>query len=202
MGGFHAAFGFFLTWWGAYLLAALDSTVVFFLPFGVDAVVIYLSARSGMFFWIYPLLAAAGSVTGAAVTYWVGRKVGEMGLQHFVPSHHFERFRRRVQKQGAFAMALAALLPPPFPLTPFVLTCGALEIDRWIFFSTFGLMRLIRFGGEAALARIYGRGVLRVIESEQFQMVVEGFIIIAVAGTLISGILLWRNVRRPRLRPA
>ena len=37
MGVFHAAFGFFLTWWGAYLLAALDSTMVFFLPFGVDA---------------------------------------------------------------------------------------------------------------------------------------------------------------------
>jgi membrane protein YqaA with SNARE-associated domain len=202
MGVFHAAFGFFLTWWGAYLLAALDSTVVFFLPFGIDALVIYLSARNGMFFWIYPLLAAAGSVTGAAVTYWVGRKAGEMGLEHFVPSHRFERFRRRVQKQGAFAMALAALLPPPFPLTPFVLTCGALEIDRWIFFSIFGLMRLMRFGGEAALARVYGRGVLRVIESELFQMVAGGFIIIAVAGTLISAILLWRNVRRPRLRPA
>ena len=202
MGVFHAAFGFFLTWWGAYLLAGLDSTVVFFLPFGVDAVVIYLSARSGMFFWIYPLLAAAGSVSGAAVTYWVGRKVGEMGLQHFVPSHHFERFRRRVQKQGAFAMALAALLPPPFPLTPFVLTCGALEIDRWIFFSTFGLMRLIRFGAEAALARVYGRGVLRLIESQPFQLVVAGFIIVAVAGTLVSAILLWRNVRQPRLRPA
>jgi hypothetical protein len=99
-------------------------------------------------------------------------------------------------------MALAALLPPPFPLTPFVLTCGALEIDRWIFFSTFALMRLIRFGAEAALARVYGRGVLRLIESQPFQMVVVGFIIIAVAGTLISGILLWRNVRQPRLRPA
>ena len=202
MGVFHAAFGYFHTWRGAYLLAALDSTVVIFLPYGIDALVIYLSARSGMFFWVYPLLAAAGSVTGAAVTYWVGRKVGEMGLEHFVPSHRFERFKHRVQKQGAFAMALAALLPPPFPLTPFVLTCGALEIDRWIFFSTFGLMRLMRFGGEAALARVYGRGVLRVIESELFQMVAGGFIIFAVAGTLISGILLWRNVRRPRLRPA
>ena len=202
MGLFHAAFGFFLTWWGAYLLAALDATMVFFLPFGIDALVIYLSARSGMFFWIYPLLAAAGSVTGAAITYWVGRKVGELGLERLVPGHRFERFRRRVQKQGAVAMAFAALLPPPFPLTPFVLTCGALEVDRWIFFSTFALMRLIRFGGEAALARVYGRGVLRVLESQSFQTLVVGFIFVAVAGTLISGIMLWRSVRQPRLRPA
>src|SRR5438067_10027335 len=150
MGLFHAAFGFFLTWWGAYLLAALDATMVFFLPFGIDALVIYLSARHGMFFWIYPILAATGSVTGAAITYWVGRKAGELGLERFVPGHRFERVRHHVQKQGAIAMALAALLPPPFPLTPFVLTCGALEVDRWIFFTTFATMRLIRFGSEAA----------------------------------------------------
>jgi membrane protein YqaA with SNARE-associated domain len=201
MGVFHAAFGFFLTWWGAYLLAALDASMVFFLPFGIDALVIYLSARNGMFFWIYPLLATAGSVTGAAITYWIGRKGGELGLERLVPGHRFERFRGRVQKQGAVAMAFAALLPPPFPLTPFVLTCGALEVDRVIFFSTFALMRLIRFGGEAALARVYGRGVLRVLESEQFQMVVVAFIFMAVLGTIVSAIVLWRNTRQPRLRP-
>jgi membrane protein YqaA with SNARE-associated domain len=202
MGLFHAAFGFFLTWWGAYLLALLDATMVFFLPFGVDALVIYLSARSGMFFWMYPLLATAGSVTGAAITYWVGRKGGEIGLERFVPSRRFERFRERVQKRGALAMAFAALLPPPFPLTPFVLTCGALEVDRVIFFSTFAAMRLLRFGSEAALARIYGRGVLRVLESDSFQSVVVAFIVIAVIGTLISGVMMWKSVRQPRLRPA
>jgi membrane protein YqaA with SNARE-associated domain len=202
MGLFHAAFGFFLSWWGAYLLALLDATMVFFLPFGVDALVIYLSARSGMFFWIYPLLATAGSVTGAAVTYWIGKKGGEMGLERFVPQHRLDRLRCRLQKQGAVAMAFAALLPPPFPLTPFVLTCGALEVDRRIFFGTFALMRLIRFGTEAILARIYGRGVLRMIESEAFQAVVIAFIAIAVIGTLVSAVMLWRNTRQPRLRPA
>jgi len=184
------------------LLALLDATMVFFLPFGVDALVIYLSARNGMLFWMYPLLATAGSLTGAAVTYWIGKKGGEIGLQRFVSPHRLERVRSRVQKQGAVAMALAALMPPPFPLTPFVLTCGALEVDRWIFFSTFALMRLIRFGSEAALARIYGRGVLRVLESEQFQAVIVAFIVVAVIGTLVSAVIVWRSTRQPRLRPA
>jgi len=202
MGLFHAAFGFFLSWWGAYLLALLDATMVFFLPFGVDALVIYLSARSGMFFWIYPLLATAGSVTGAAVTYWVGKKGGEIGLERWVPQRRLDRLRCRLQKQGAVAMAFAALLPPPFPLTPFVLTCGALEVDRRIFFGTFALMRLLRFGTEAALARVYGRGVLRMIESQAFQTVIIAFIVVAVIGTLVSAVMLWRNTRQPRLRPA
>ena len=202
MGLFHAALGFFLTWWGAYLLALLDATMVFFLPLGDDALVIYLSARHGMFFWIYPLLATAGSLTGAAVTYWIGKKGGEIGLQRFVSPRRLERVRSRVQRQGAVAMAFAALLPPPFPLTPFVLTCGALEVDRWIFFSTFALMRLIRFGSEAALARIYGRGVLRMLESELFQAIIVAFIVVAVIGTIVSAVMVWRSTRQPRLRTA
>jgi membrane protein YqaA with SNARE-associated domain len=202
MGLFSHAFRFFLTWWGAYLLGALDASMVFFLPFGIDAVVIYLSARNGMLFWIYPLLATAGSVTGAAVTYWIGHKAGELGLERLIAGAGLERFRTRVQKGGAIAMAVPALLPPPFPLTPFVLTCGALKANRWIFFPTFAAMRLIRFGSEAALARIYGRGVLRLLEAEAFQRVIIGFIIVAVVGTLVSAVMLWRSTRQPRLRPA
>ena len=199
---FHSAFHFFLSWWGTYLLAALDATMVFFLPFGVDALVIYLAARNGMWFWLYPLLATAGSVTGAAVTFWVGRKFGEMGLERLVAERQLSRLKRRVQKRGAVAMAFAALLPPPFPLTPFVLTCGALEVDRWMFFSTFAAVRLLRFGSEAALARIYGRGVLRMLESQPFQHVVFGFIIMAVVGTIISAVMLWKQTRTPRLSAA
>jgi membrane protein YqaA with SNARE-associated domain len=202
MGLFPHAFHFFLTWWGAFVLGALDASMVFFLPFGIDALVIYLSARNGMLFWIYPLLATAGSLTGAAITYWIGHKGGELGLKRLIAGGRLERFRQRVQKGGAIAMAIPALLPPPFPLTPFVLTCGALNANRWIFFPTFAAMRLIRFGTEAALARIYGRGVLRLLESDTFQQVIVGFIIIAVLGTLLSAIMLWRNTRQPRLRPA
>lgn len=200
--GFQHVFLFFLTWWGAYALGALDASMVFFLPFGIDAVVIYLSARDGMLFWIYPLLATAGSVTGAAATYWIGHKGGELGLERLIPGNRLERFRKRVQKGGAVAMAVPALLPPPFPLTPFVLTCGALKANRWIFFPTFAAMRLIRFGSEAVLARIYGRSVLRLLESDGFQRVIVGFIIIAVLGTILSAVMLWRSTRQPRLRTA
>jgi len=202
MGLFPHLFRFFLTWWGAYVLGALDASMVFFLPFGIDAVVIYLSARNSMWFWLYPLLATAGSVTGAAVTYWIGYKGGELGLERLIPRNRLERFRQRVKKGGAAAMAVPALLPPPFPLTPLVLACGALNADRRIFFGTFVVMRLLRFGGEAILARIYGRGVLRMLESDSFQAVIIAFIVIAVIGTLISAVMLWRTTRQPRLRPA
>jgi membrane protein YqaA with SNARE-associated domain len=194
--------GVFLTWWGPFVVGALDASLVFFMPFGIDALVIYLAARDQSLFWIYPILAAAGSVAGAATTFWIGRKAGDVGLDRLVPRRHLDRLRCRVRDKGAVALAVPALMPPPFPLTPLVLTCGALKVDPRRFFSTFAAMRLVRFSIGAALARIYGRGILRVLESDQFRMVVMGFIVIAVLGTMVSAVILWRNTQTRSLSAA
>jgi len=195
---FGSAFAFFLTWWGAFLLGVLDSSLLFFLPFGIDAVVIYLAARNHDLFWLYPLLATAGSLAGAAVTFWIGLKGGEHGLERFVSGKRLERMRSKVRDSGAIALALPALMPPPFPLTPFILTCGALAVNRWRFFLTFGGVRLVRFSIEALLARRYGRGILRVLQSDSFKMVIIAFVVLAVVGTIASGVLLWRSTRTHR----
>ena len=71
--------------------------MLFFLPFGVDAVVIYLAARDRDLFWIYPLLATAGSLVGAALTYWIGR----------------EDRRRRPEAPRSRAAPRAAAMPRP-----------------------------------------------------------------------------------------
>jgi membrane protein YqaA with SNARE-associated domain len=196
--GFRGVFAFFLTWWGAFLMAALDTSMLFFLPFGIDALVIYLAARNRELFWLYPLLATAGSLVGAALTFWIGRTVGEAGLKRLVSVRHLERLQKRVRESGAVTLAIPALLPPPFPLTPFVLTCGALAVNAWRFFGTFATVRLLRFGGEALLARLYGRRVLIVLRSEAFQTVVVVFAVVAIVGTLASGVVLWRNTRSSR----
>lgn len=194
--------GIFLTWWGPFVVGALDSSLVFFMPFGVDALVIYLAARDENLFWVYPLLATAGSVAGAAMTFWIGRKAGDAGLGKLVSPRRLKRLRSRVQKSGAMALALPAIFPPPFPLTPLVLTCGALKINwRW-FFSSFAAIRLVRFGLVAILARVYGRGLLRVLESEAFQTIAVGFVAIAVLGTVVSAVLLWRNTQARTLSAA
>jgi len=195
-------FGAFLTWWGLFIVGALDASLVFFMPFGIDALVIYLAARDQTLFWIYPLLAAAGSVLGAATTFWIGHKAGEVGLDRLVPRRHLDRLRCQIRDKGAVALALPAIMPPPFPLTPLVLTCGALNVDPRRFFSTFAAMRLLRFSIGAVLARIYGRGILRVLESDQFQMVIVGFIAIAVLGTIISLVIFWRNTQTRSLSAA
>ena len=69
-------FGTFASASGVLFLGILDSTLVFFLPLGIDAVVILLAARNPSQAWLYPLLAASGAVIGSAITYWAGRKIG------------------------------------------------------------------------------------------------------------------------------
>jgi membrane protein YqaA with SNARE-associated domain len=194
--------GVFLTWWGLFVIGALDASLVFFMPFGVDALVIYLAARDEGLFWIYPILATAGSLFGAATTFWIGRKAGDVGLKRFVSQRHLERLRRRVRNKGAIALAVPAIMPPPFPLTPLVLTCGALRVDARRFFTTFAVVRLIRFGTGAVLARMYGRGILRVLESDTFQTAVIAFVVVALVGTILSGVLFWRNAHASSLSPA
>jgi membrane protein YqaA with SNARE-associated domain len=172
------------------------------MPFGVDALVIYFAARDERLFWMYPLLAAAGSLAGATVMFWIGQKAGEGALARYLPAARLDRLRQRVQNRGAVVLALPALLPPPFPLSALVLTCGALGVNRGWFLSTFGAVRLLRFSAGAVVARMYGPGILRTLPSETVHVITIGFIAAAVVGTIVSGALCWRKISPRQLRAA
>ena len=181
---------------GVVVLAALDSTVFFSLPFGIDAAVILLAAQDRTFAWAVPVLATAGSLAGAALTFWMGAKIGENGLERYVPRRRLERIRRRVRNSGALTLAALDLIPPPFPFTPFVLAGGAFGMNPWTFFTALAAVRALRFGTEAALAFQYGSGILRWTKTPAFQMVVTGFIVLAVIGTIVSAVLVYRSSKR------
>ena len=199
---FFGFFRFFLTWWGAFILGALDSSPFFFVPFGTDAVVIYLCARNRSLFWLYPLLTAAGSVVGAALAYALGVKIGDAGLGRFVAARRLARLRTRVKGIGAFALGFAAALPPPFPLTAFVLTSGALKVGRTRFLLVFGSARVIRFGVEALLARRYGASVIHLLESTAAERIAIGLVLVSILGTVLTIARVWRGTRQPRTASA
>jgi membrane protein YqaA with SNARE-associated domain len=189
-----ALFGFLLTWWGVVILGALDASLFVFIPFGTDAVVIYVCARHRELFWLYPLLITAGSIAGAAVTYAIGAKLGNEGLGRFVSERQLERFRNRMNVIGPLTMGLPALLPPPFPMTAFILTSGALKVPQARFLLIFAVARLFRFGLEALLARRFGTSLLRVFESESAHLIAVGLVVVAIAGTAITIVRIWRSL--------
>ena len=191
-------FGSLMTWWGLWLIAALDSTMLFFLPLAVDIAVIVLSSRAHETFWIYPIIASLGSLCGAAVTYYIGYRIGDPGLERFVSPGRLARVRKKVGSKGAVAIAVLDLVPPPFPFTAFILAAGALEVSAYRFFVWLGLTRLFRFGAESVLAFYYGRQIINWFNSDTFEYIATFLFAVAVLGTTLATIQVIRSTRGGR----
>ncbi len=190
----------FLTPWGLIILGALDSSLIFFLPLGIDVAVVILSARQPELFGLYALLAAVGSLIGAGVTFWIGRKVGEHGLRRLISPSRLKRIEARVGESAAISTGILALIPPPFPFTAFVLTAGALRANPWSFLLALTSARVVRFGIEAALAARYGASILRWMESSVFEVIIGALTALAIVGTIVSALAVIRSTRRPPQR--
>ena len=193
---FSSLFVLFLSPAGLVVLAALDSSMVFYLPTAVEAAVVILTARHRELVWLFPFLAAAGSTAGASLTFLIGGKIGAEGLKHWVPDKGLRPIQQKIKEKGAWRLATVALLPPPFPLSPILLACGALKVRAPSFLIAFGVARLIRFGIVAVFAWLYGDWILRVVESGTFQTVVVIFTVIAIAGTVYSIYRLRHHAKR------
>jgi membrane protein YqaA with SNARE-associated domain len=193
---FNSLLGYFLTPGGVLLMGALDASLVFYLPLGIDFVVIIMTARRPELFWLYAVLATTGSLIGAAGTFWLGQKAGEHGLQRLIKPSTLQRVERRVAHSAAVPIAALGLIPPPFPFTAFVLTSGACRLNPGTFFATLAGVRLLRFAVEGGLAARYGRGILAWMESPTFLAIVITLASVAVVGTIASAIAVYRAARR------
>jgi membrane protein DedA with SNARE-associated domain len=194
---FISIFGGLISWWGLWLIAALDSTIVVAIPLAVDIAVIILVSRRRELFWFYPIMGSLGSLFGAAITFYIGRRLGEPGLEHFVPKGRLDSIRRRIEDKGAVALAVLDLIPPPFPFTACILAAGALEVSTTLFFVTLGLTRLLRFGVEAVLTFFYGRQIIGWLQSDTFEYIGIALFAFAIVGTILAVI---KVVRRPHQR--
>ena len=143
--------------------------------------------------------ALAGSVIGGYLAWSAGRKGGEVTLERYVPKRHLNRITRWIERHGAWSIAVAAMLPPPIPLTPFTIAAGALKITRPRFLIAFGIARCLRYGLLAWLGFTYGRHIARL-----WQHTLSGWgptILWSYAGLVLAGIAfgIWKyrqNTRR------
>jgi uncharacterized membrane protein YdjX (TVP38/TMEM64 family) len=86
-------------------------------------------------------------------------------LQRHVPPRIFKRIRGWMESHAILSVALPAVLPPPMPLSPFVLAAGALNMSRRKFMTTFTVSRALRHAVAAWLGTQYGRHILRLWNS-------------------------------------
>lgn len=216
MNGFHgllavsttyAIFRFFrkLGALGVLLLSFLDSSFLF-LPFGNDLLLIALiSADRGSWSWIgYVLVSTAGSLLGVFLVDVLMRRAGEKGLERFVSKKRLKRIKVRMEG-GQLSLFLAAVLPPPFPFTPFIMTAAALQSPRKKLLAIVFVGRLLRYTIEALLALYFGRRVISYLNSKLVLYAVYGLIAVAAIGSVLS-VLKWlrtpAGTRSDRIEPS
>jgi membrane protein YqaA with SNARE-associated domain len=162
-------------------LGILDSSVIP-LPGSMDVLTIILSARTQELWLYYALMATIGSVAGAFVTYRAARKGGKETLERRFPARTLKKVYRVFGQWGFGAIAIAAILPPPVPLLPFLFAAGAMQysVKKFLFALTLG--RIVRYSLLAFLAARYGGEMLKFISQHGHP------VLIAVVGVTAAAI--------------
>ena len=179
---------------GLLLLGILDSSFLF-MPLGNDLLVVALTANHHERMLYYAAMAATGSVIGSYLTDLVCRKGGEKGLEKNFSGRTIQYVQRKIKNNAGWALALACVLPPPFPFTPFIIVMAALQYPRWKLLTIVAVGRLVRFSIEGGLAIVYGRRILELAKNTVLHQVVGTLVVISIAGSIWS-IYTW--VKRAR----
>ncbi len=187
---------------GIFGVSIVDSSVIPLpVPGSTDFLLLLLAAHRGSTavtaIWL-ALCAIAGSLLGGYLTWSAGRKGGEVALERYVPNRFLRRITGWVQKHGAWSVGVSAMLPPPVPLTPFLLAAGALNVPRGRFMLFFGIARTLRYGLLAWVGVTYGHHVVRTWLKSMDDW--SSTILLAYGGLVLLGICfgLWKFFRGRR----
>jgi membrane protein YqaA with SNARE-associated domain len=191
-------FAFFvhLGFLGLVIVGILDSSFLF-MPLGNDLLVVALAARAGgvMKALLYALAATLGSVLGCLILDFVARKGEQAGLEKHVPKKRLDYLKDQIKKRAAWALAVGAIMPPPFPFTPFVAAAAAMQYPRKKLLSVIAVARLVRFATEGTLATFFGRHILRFAALPAVHWFILALVFVSVVGSVLS---IYRWIQRSK----
>jgi membrane protein YqaA with SNARE-associated domain len=173
---------------GLIALGIADASLVP-LPGSIDALTIVLAASDHKLWPYYAAMAMIGSVAGGYITYRIGLKGGQDGLEKKVPNKRLKKITSKFEKKGFGAVFVTAILPPPVPMAAFVLAAGALEYPQKKFLAAFSLGRALRFFAIAYLASRYGKGILGFLY-RYYEPLLYALLALLVAG-IAAGLFFW-----------
>lgn len=85
------------------------------------------------------IYALAGSLLSAAVTYWIGRKLGRNAVRR-IAGHRLHRITRRLARKGMFAIAVIRLLPiAPFSVVNAVVGASHIGLRDFLLGTALGM---------------------------------------------------------------
>lgn len=194
----HALFAFVLKFggWGLLVLGILDSSFLF-APWGNDLLVVAMTARypNDEKMLYYAAMSTVGSVLGCLLLDVTMRPLGAHGLEKYIPARKLKRVKNKVEHNAGQTLAVASLVPPPFPFTIFVIAAAALQYSRARLLGVIGVTRMLRFTLLGILALRYGTKILRWSRNPVAQGVVIGLIVVCTVGSVVS---VYRWIHRAR----
>jgi membrane protein YqaA with SNARE-associated domain len=178
---------------GLFAVAAVDSS---FIPLPIpgisDLMIVLMAARHTSNWLVIVLVASLGSALGGYISYRVGERGGMAFIEKRVPPRIFHLVRDWMERHSILSVALPALLPPPMPLSPFVLAAGALKMSQRTFMTAFCVSRTLRHAIAAWLGLHYGRHILRMWNRIFSEYGTQALIAIWVVIGLSCGFAVWR----------
>jgi membrane protein YqaA with SNARE-associated domain len=175
---------------GLVLLGIADNSIVP-LTGSMDVLTIWLAARHREPWPYYALMATLGAVIGGYITYSLALKGGKRALERKLSKKRAAKVYETFERWGFWAVAVPALLPPPFPFVPFLLAAGALQYSREKFLGALTLGRLLRYTIVAGLGALYGNQIVRFF-ARYDKMAVGILVALACVGASLSIIQYYR----------
>jgi membrane protein YqaA with SNARE-associated domain len=145
---------------GVLLVSIVDSSFVPLPLPGVTDIMVILFAAEHANVWLLVGAATLGSALGGLFSYQVGQSGGLAFIEKRTPKRIFKQVTGWMESHAVLAVSVPALLPPPMPLSPFVLAAGALKMSRRKFMWAFTMSRLVRHALAAWAGVHYGKAVL------------------------------------------
>jgi membrane protein YqaA with SNARE-associated domain len=180
---------------GLVLLGIADSSLIP-LTGSMDVLTIYLAALHRDMWPFYALMATAGAMIGGYITYSLARQGGKEVMAYKLSPERAAQVSRAFERWGFGAVAVPAILPPPFPIVPFLLAAGALQYSRKKFLVALAVGRGTRFTIVAGLGALYGDQIVGFF-SQYYKPTLVLLIGLAVLGTLVT-LLKLSHARRSR----
>jgi membrane protein YqaA with SNARE-associated domain len=169
---------------GLILLGLADNSLIP-LTGSMDVLTIWLAARHHEPWPYYAFMATLGAVIGGYITYSLARKGGKETMERKLSKKRTAQVIRAFERWGFAAIAIPALLPPPFPFLPSLIAAGAMQYSRKKFLAALVLGRGIRYSILAYLGFHYGRHILRFFD-QYYKPALAVLIGLAVFGTVLS----------------
>lgn len=183
---------------GLFLTSVVDSS---FVPLPIPGVtdimlIFYAAAKSNPVLLV--ALATAGSALGGFLSHAAGQAGGLKFLEKHVPASILKRVTSWMERHAILAVSLPAILPPPMPLSPFVLVAGAVHMSRKKFMWAFTLSRCLRHGIAVWLGIYFGHDVIRLWQSFSAKWATTILITVWSVILVFTGIAIWKLYQTSR----